>query len=345
MDFKKDTDHLIIKSLSNKLNKEEQSRLDQWLADSEHNKDEYSAYSDLWKRSEKLVLSDEIDVDLSLAATKSRMNFKSNKQIWLNRLQQIAAILVVSIAISTVLHFWTNSRSEDAVYQEIATAFGVQTNVTLADGTVVWLNSDSKLRFPVSFDNMTERRVELLGEAFFNVAHNAELPFIVNADELDVKVLGTSFNVTAWPEYNTLSVALEEGKVSLFNAKSDSKKALLTMKPNEVVTFDRESRSLNVAQVKDLERYSEWKDGRLVFLGDDIETVMQKLDKWYNVETVIADEALKDFHFTATFTKETLNQALSLLCSTSGIAYKIEPAVQMTDGNYTKRKVILSSIK
>ncbi|MBR8536271.1 DUF4974 domain-containing protein [Carboxylicivirga sediminis] len=327
------------------MNKEEQSRLDQWLADSEHNKDEYSAYSELWKRSEKLALSDEIDVDTSLAATKSRMNFNSNKQIWLNRLQQIAAILVISIAISTVLHFWTRSEAEEAVYQEIATAFGVQTNVTLADGTVVWLNSDSKLRFPVSFDNMTERRVELLGEAFFKVAHNAEVPFIVNADELDVKVLGTSFNVTAWPEYDKLSVALEEGKVSLFNAKSDSKKALLTMKPNELVTFDRESRSLNVAHVKDLERYSEWKDGRLVFLGDDIETVMQKLDKWYNVETVIADEALKDFHFTATFTKETLNQALSLLCSTSGIAFKIEAAVQMPDGNYTKRKVVLSSIK
>ncbi|MBS2211121.1 DUF4974 domain-containing protein [Carboxylicivirga mesophila] len=327
------------------MNKEEQSRLDQWLADSEHNEDEYSAYSELWKRSEKLALSDEIDVDMSLAATKSRMNFNSTKQIWLNRLQQIAAILVVSIAISTVLHFWTSSEAEDAVYQEIATAFGVQTNVTLADGTVVWLNSDSKLRFPVSFDNMKERRVELLGEAFFKVAHNAEVPFIVNADELDVKVLGTSFNVTAWPEYDKWSVALEEGKVSLFNAKSDSKKALLTMKPNEVVTFDRESRSLNVAHVNDLERYSEWKDGRLVFLGDDIETVMQKLDKWYNVETVIADEALKDFHFTATFTKETLNQALSLLCSTSGIAYKIEAAVQMPDGNYTKRKVVLSSIK
>ncbi len=345
MDHKQNKDHLMIKSLCDELDKDEQSCLDELLADPQLDKDEYLAYSELWKRSEKLVLSEEIDVEQSLAATKSRMNFSPTKQIWLKRIKQVAAILVISLAISSALYLLTNSGAENAVYQEITTAFGVQTNVTLADGTIVWLNSDSKLRFPVSFHNMNERRVELSGEAFFEVAHNTELPFIVNADELDVKVLGTSFNVMAWPDYNKLSVALEEGKVSLYNAKSDSKKPLLTMIPNEVVTFDRESRSLSVSKVQDLERYSEWKDGRLVFIGDDIETVMQKLDKWYNVETEIADEAIKEFHFTATFTKETLNQALSLLCSSSGIAYKIEAATQMSNGAYTKRKVVLSSIK
>jgi ferric-dicitrate binding protein FerR (iron transport regulator) len=345
MDYKQEKDHLIIKSLSNKLDEEEQLRLSELLADSDRDRDDYMAYSELWKRSEKLVLSDNIDVDVALAATKGRMNFSPKKQIWMKRLQQIAAILIISFAISSVLHYSTSSGADEAVYQEITTSFGIQTNVTLADGTIVWLNSDSKLRFPISFTDMKQRRVELSGEAFFEVAHNAEVPFIVNAAELDVKVLGTSFNVTAWPEYNKLSIALQEGKVSLFNAKSTADKALLTMKPNEVVTFDRESRSLNVAKVNDLERYSEWRDGRLVFLGDDIQTVIQKLDKWYNVETVIADESLKDFHFTATFTKETLNQALSLLCSSSGIGYEILAAEQMPNGSYTKRKVVLSSIK
>lgn len=345
MSYGQDTEDLIFKSLIGSLDKEEKVLFDKWLAESDDNKLEYEAYKELWSKSSKLVLSDSIDVESSLKATKNRMNFNRGRKRWLYWGPQIAAVLLLSIVFASTYQYFTNSGAENTVYQDISTTYGVQTSVTLADGTQVWLNSDSRLHFPVSFDKMKQRKVELSGEAFFKVAHNKEVPFIVNTGELDVKVLGTSFNVSAYDGYDKLTVALQEGKVSLFQANSTDEKELLTMKPNQVATYSREAHNLNVTEESDLGKYSDWKEGRLIFFGDDIETVVQKLEKWYNVETVVEDDEIKDYHFTATFTDETLNQALSLLCSSSGINYKITAAERNADGSYTKRKVILSSKK
>ncbi|MCE4565858.1 DUF4974 domain-containing protein [Maribellus sp. CM-23] len=346
MDYGQDTGDLILKSLTGNLGKEEKVFFEKWLAESVDNKQEYQSYKKLWSKSGELIFSDSIDVESSLKATKDRMDFnRGKKRRWLYWTQQIAAILVLAIVFASLYQYFTKPGPVAPIYQNVSTTYGMQTSITLADGTKVWLNSDSHLHFPVSFDNMDERRVVLNGEAFFEVTHNPEIPFIVNAGELDVKVLGTSFNVSAYNEYDKLTVALQEGKVSLVQANSDSGKELLTMKPNQVATFNYGSRSLNVAEESDLGKYCDWKEGRLAFFGDDIETVVQKLEKWYNVETVIADEAIQQYHFTATFTDETLNQALSLLCSSSGINYKVNAAERKADGSYTKRKVILSSKK
>ncbi len=347
MEYGQDTGDLILKSLTGNLGKEEKDFFEKWLAESEDNKQEYRAYKELWSKSGEMVVSDSVDVESSLTATKNRMNFNRGKKRWLYRMQQIAAVLVLAIVFASLYLNFGISGSESPIYQDISTTYGAQTSVTLADGTKVWLNSGSRLHFPVSFDNQEQRKVELSGEAFFEVAHNPEVPFVVNAGELDVKVLGTSFNVSAYTEYDKLTVALLEGKVSLIQGSAGFEKELLAMEPNQVATFNRGERSLNVAEESDLGKYSDWKDGRLVFFGDDLETVVQKLEKWYNVETLIADDEIRQYHFTATFTDETLNQALSLLCSSSssGINYQIAAAERKTDGSYTKRKVILSSKK
>lgn len=340
-----DKEHLIIKSFSGKPDKEEQLLLDSWMAKSEENKLEYMAYEELWKKSKELVLSDTIDVEKALAKTKSRMTFAGNKKRWLLLSRQVAAVLVISFGLATLYHYFGSNENHTPIFQDVSTGFGMHTSLTLADGTKVWLNSDSHLHFPLSFDNLDTRKVKLDGEAFFQVAPDKDFPFVVNAGDLDIRVLGTSFNVSAYADFNELTVALEEGKVSLLEPGTTPDKDLLTMKPNQVATFNRISRKLKLAEENDLEKYSAWREGRLTFYGDNIQTVERKMEKWYNVDIVIADNEILQYHFTATFTDETLNQALSLLCSSSGLAYEIVGAKRQPDGGYTQRKVILTAEK
>ncbi len=340
----RDKEHLILKSFSGKLEKDEQLLLDSWMAESEENKLEYKSYRELWNKSKELVLSDTIDVEAALTKTKSRLSFSRGKKRWLIIARQVAAVLLISFALASLYHYFGSNGNNQPIYQDVSTGHGMHTSLTLADGTKVWLNSDSHLRFPLSFNNLDMRKVQLEGEAFFKVASNKDFPFVVSTGDLDIKVLGTSFNVSAYADYNEMTVALEEGKISLLEPGVSENK-VLTMKPNQVATFNRESRKLRLAEEKELEKYSAWREGRLTFFGDNIQTVEQKMEKWYNVDIVIADDEIRQYHFTATFTDETLNQALSLLCSSSGLTYEIVGAERQPDGEYTRRKVILSAEK
>jgi len=335
-------EHLVLKSIDGTLNEDEKLQLDKWMAEADENAQEYKAYQELWEKSHKLVLSNSIDVESSLAKTKKQISFSNTKKRWLIGLRQVAAILLLSVTIAGLYNYFTASESESIVYQDISTAYGTKTNFVLADGTKVWLNSGSHLRFPTSFNNMSSRKIELEGEAFFEVTKNKEKPFIVNAKELDIKVLGTTFNVSAYNDASELTVVLKEGKVSLFRSNSTSEKEIVTLVPDEVAVYNRELKKMDLQKASNLDKYTAWKDGRIVFYGDEIETVVQKLENWYNVDIEIADDKLDDLIFTATFIDESLEQILNLLSISSPIKYTIIPAVKNRDESYSKRKIILT---
>lgn len=335
-------EQLITKSLLGKTNNTEQKQLKDWLAESEENQKEYNAYTELWTKSKSLVLSNSIDTEASLAKTKNRIFGNKNKVRWISYLKQIAAVLIISVAISSLYNYFSSTSENGNIYQEISAAYGTKSSITMEDGTKIWLNSGSRLRYPTSFKNQKERRIELDGEAYFEVTKNTKKPFIVNTNELDVKVLGTSFNVCAYSDYHQVTVALKEGKVSLLRANSSSKKEILTLAPNQAAVLNKELKQLSLFEDIPVKKYMSWKDGMLIFQGDNLETVVQKLEKWYNVDIQILDEKLRRSRVTATFTDETLNQALYLLCISSGINYNIKPAKMKADGSYTKRKITLS---
>ncbi|MCG6190670.1 FecR family protein [Maribellus maritimus] len=342
----KKIDNIILKSLSSSLNNEEKLTLNKWISVSEQNRKEYDAYKKLWDESEKLVFSESIDVERSLKKTKSRISGLQTKKSWIIYLRQAAAVLLLALALNFAYNYLIRPEKslekEQTVHQEIKAAFGTQTKILLADGSYVWLNSGSSLRFPASFRQQKVRKVELNGEAFFEVAHNEEKPFIVNTSAIDVKVHGTSFNVSAYNDYNTISVALVEGKVSLVKNFENELKNLITLHPNEVVEYNVEKNELYSTKEMFIDKYIAWKEGKIVFYGDPIDMVVKRLEKWYNVKIIVDDNELKNYRFTATFVDESLEQVLKLLSLSSPIEYKITPAQKKKDNSFSMRIVTLS---
>lgn len=346
---KRGIEELIINACTGNISKTEQKVLDKWISESLENKKEFDAYAVLWEKSEKLIISQNIDVESSLKETKKKIPISNTKKSLNFYIGKIAAFLIVAIALNiTYLYFKEKNTETDqvqTVYQEIKAAFGTQTKISLADGTNVWLNSGSLIRFPSNFSNEKERRVELDGEGYFEVSKNGTKPFIVQTTALDIKVYGTSFNVLSYSDYNTMSVALVEGKVSLIKNFEKGQKELLVMSPNDVVTYDLVQNKLYQSKELFMDKYTAWKDGQIVFYGDPIDMVVKRLEKWYNVKMVIGDRELENYRFTATFIDESLEQVLKLLSLSSPIEYTITPAQKQKDNSFTMRKVILTKKK
>lgn len=186
----------------------------------------------------------------------------------------------------------------------------------LPDGSAVYLNSVSQLKFPASFSG-SERRVELVGEAYFEVVKDAKRPFIVTTKSQSIKVLGTSFNVSAYADDRCESVVLASGSVSLSAANN----APLTMKPGEMATLQSNSGQYLVENVN-TRNYSAWKDGVFIFNRMPLDEIMARLARWYDVDIVFADPRAGKLHFTGAVEKEwTLSYALEMIRSTTDISF------------------------
>ena len=161
---------------------------------------------------------------------------------------------------------------------------GGEFNLTLSDGTRVWLNAETELRYPVQF-NGKERVVYLKGEAYFEVSKNKEKPFLVQVDDMSVKVYGTAFNVNT---YNKIETVLVTGSVSM---NQGGKEVLL--KPNQKGVFDQVSGKITVEDV-DVLAYVSWKNGDFIFRNESLNSIMDKLSRWYGLEVLYQDAGLQE---------------------------------------------------
>ncbi len=173
---------------------------------------------------------------------------------------------------------------------------GGEYQLVLPDGSRVWLNSESEISYTVPFSK-SERHVDLTGEAYFEVAHDENKPFVVATSSQTIHVLGTHFNVSAYSEDKTIVTTLVEGKVRVDyeNAKHNTDFTLL--EPNDQLTLDAETLTADLSKV-DTHVYTAWKDGRFVFRGEPLESLLIKVSRWYDVEVIIKNESLKDIRFT-----------------------------------------------
>ena len=336
----KHIESLIIKCLSRQANQEEEQIVTHWMDQSAKNKRSFEAYKKLWNDSNKLLLPGRIDLESALQKSKKQIPQFRRRAPWMSYWAQVAAVLVLSIFISSVFIFLTKpnlNNAEQAIYHEVKAAFGTQTKLQLPDGTTVWLNAGSQLSFPVSFNNQQERNVRLVGEGYFEVAKNARQPFVVSTAKLDIKVLGTSFNVNAYENENNITVALQEGQVSLVQQRHGRSQEILNMHPLEVANYDIENNKIIHATETDLERYVAWKDGLIVFFNDPMEKVISRLENWYNIDIEVTDQKLLKEHITGTFNDNSMDQVLHLLSLISPIDYQYIPV----DGGVENQKVIL----
>jgi len=340
---------LIAKQLTAQLSEAEASELEDWKLANSENLQEYNDFVALWAQSGSLKMPNPINQFEAQSAIRKKAGINTSKTKWINWAVQAAAVVVLSLIFSGIYNSLNNNRVQSVadnsspIYQEIKAAYGTQAKVELADGTKVFLNSGSKLRFPQTFANQQQRTVFLDGEGYFEVTKNKEQSFIVQANKLNISVLGTKFNVDAYTDNASISVALVEGSVMLQGNAGNLNKDLMELKPNQVATLNPTDQTLSKTDVPDLYKYTAWINGRIVFYGDPIQTVVKKLEKWYNVEIVISDSKLEDYKFTGTFINEPLEQILNVLSMSSQMTYVVKPTVKQTDNSMSKRKIILKS--
>jgi ferric-dicitrate binding protein FerR (iron transport regulator) len=253
---------------------------------------------------------------------------------------RVAAILLLPV-LSLLVYTLSSDKyryDENMSDLEVQAPAGFRMNITLGDGTQVWLNHNSKLRYPYKFTGK-DRRVYLTGEAYFKVAHNSRIPFIVATDKMNVKATGTAFNVSAYPGDDFIETTLVEGKVILYdNIRNKEIKAL---SPSECLLFNPRKNSYKL-ESGDIQEYISWKDGILVFKNDSISEIARKLQQWYNVDVRITDERVKEFTCTGTFYDETLSQVLELMSLPSPVSYRLTPIKKLADGTYSKQSVVIA---
>lgn len=206
-------------------------------------------------------------------------------------------------------------------YNEVQVPVGKRFSLRLADGTQVWLNSGSWLRYPTQF-NKTVRTVSLKGEAFFDVAKDPSHPFVVNANGFNVRVLGTAFNVSAYPDTCNIVTTLVEGSVCLYR-KEYNKLTAVELTPNQQAVYDTSKVAMVIRRV-DVDQYTAWKDGLFVFRSQSFGQLKRRLEYWYGVTIVNRVPVLEQECFSGTFEHESIQEVMDLFGYTYSFDWKIE---------------------
>lgn len=207
---------------------------------------------------------------------------------------------------------------EEPVYNTVRVPGGADYAVELADGTIARLNCETELRYPVRFVGK-ERRVYLDGEAFFEVAKNAEMPFIVETKQMQVEVTGTQFDVKAYAEDETMQATLVEGGVEVCAYGARSKPVALT--PSQQYVLDVQTRQAEVKKV-DVQLYTGWVEGMFVFKNQRLEDVMTMLARWYSVDVFYIGESVKDIRLSANLGRyEHIDKILDIIQETNKIGF------------------------
>lgn len=254
----------------------------------------------------------------------------SLKERFMSGYVRVAAILLLPLLIySTFSLIDRNINSSDSSsWVEIVSPQGARTNFDLPDGTKVSLNSGTHLKYNAHFKR--NRQLMLDGEAYFDVYHDASVPFIVQTDAMDVKVLGTKFSVVSIADEKSIEVILEEGKVQL-TGKGNSFSEIL--KPNEGFYYDKESQSGKIISV-DAPYLTSWKDGLLVFRNEPLGEALKRIGRWYNVKFNIVDKEVEGFRYRATFRDESLEEVLRLIALTAPVKYEIKERKINNEGQF-----------
>jgi len=193
------------------------------------------------------------------------------------------------------------------------------------------LNSGSQLSYSLPFT----KNIILEGEAWLDVKHDKNHPFKINAGKSLIEVLGTSLNLSAYPEENYIEIVLLEGNVEFLNIKEGEKISLL---PSERLVYKDGNISKSFV---DPQKYKAWTSGKMVFKNDPMLEVARRIERWYNVKVELADPELMKYTFRATFEDDKLENVMKFLCMTSPFKYKITPSELSSDGTFKKEKVTI----
>lgn len=229
----------------------------------------------------------------------------------------IAASLLVLFTIGYNLLTGSHS-SEQIAWIEISTPKGVRDSVLLSDGSKIFLNGGSDLKYPRQFTGDT-REVSFTGEGYFEIAKNAKKPFLINTELIEVKVLGTKFNLKAYANDMSVETILEEGRVQVKHSASNQ---ILDMKPNDCVTFNKQMNTFSTKQVDPLVA-TMWRSGKYSFHSTPFPEFAQTLERGFGVTFIIENPDVASRHFTGEFIRgESIDEILNILKISSKLNYQ-----------------------
>ena len=304
----------IVKYLENNCSEEEKRTVINWVAKSEANQKIYN------KIKSEYVASKLKEAKIG---KNSSVNFnrvvKNKKSFQFKTITAVIAILLVSTLFLTfykALIIFNEKQSNQSITR-VLTNKGDQYRLLLPDGTSVSLNSDSKIMYPKQFSDSV-REVVLQGEAYFDVMHDANKPFIVKTSDLHIRVLGTTFNVKSYSEDKTIQATLVSGKVEVFKNESSSK---LILKPSQRATLNKDKNKIILDKVITQDIIS-WRTGKLIFKDAFLEDVLKDIERKYNVSFEIKSEKLLKYKYTGSFDDLKIEEILEILEISSPIYFE-----------------------
>ena len=298
----------------------------------------------MWEVSHPAFNPEEIDVDSAHRKVMEQILHQNQpvsvrpKLSFLHYWQQVAAILLLPLLILSAYLYFKPASQIAETYQELFTPYGTWSVVNLPDGSKVWLNAGSSLKYPTQF-NDKQRVVSMQGEAYFEVESDKEHPFIVKTKQLTVEATGTAFNVNAYAPDHVAAVTLVKGKVAV---TLDQKKTI-SLSPGEKIDYNLATSLYNVNKTNTY-KWCSWKDGILIFRDDPLEYVFKRLGQTYNVEFILKDAELGKYSYKATFEGESLNEILRLLEMSAPIRCKEVSNRNTNNEKFEKQRIEVSRI-
>jgi transmembrane sensor len=289
-----------------------------------------------------------IQTNISESAPDEIVNqFTEKRKPFYLQILKIVAVVIPVFLLGGFLSYFIMEKEpipENITYTEIKAPFGARTEIVLPDGSTVWLNAGSKIKY-MSVFNKDNREIQLSGEGYFKVSRNADLPFDVKTGDLSIEALGTEFNVKSYDDEDIIETTLVEGKIAIYQGRKQ--RGSVYLEPHQQALYVKYNKNLTV---RDLEAVKEarpdilnfrkgilyiaekidpvpivaWKENRLILKGEELSDLVIKLERKYDVKFVFASEKLKQFRFTGTLENETLTQVLDVIKLSSPIGYTLQ---------------------
>ncbi len=333
-------DHILIGYLDNTISEEEKANVEVWRASSPENEKILEQMYFTLQLTERMHVMNTVDTEKAFAHFKSntkRQNRRVRLSLWLG-LQRIAAVLFIPALILAGYLLFSNQNYDRHQMVEINTNPGVISTFDLPDGSKVWLNGGSSLKYANNF-NTGKRTVELNGEGFFEVTKNPDKPFTVQVNpNYSIEVLGTSFNILAYATDDIIETTLVTGLVKL-NWLSEKGMVSQELKPNEKAEYQKNNKNLSVNDTN-VDANTGWKDGKIIFKQEPMDKVLQILSRHYNVTFNVKDQEIMKSVITATFKDEQLVQVMEYLKMASNINYTIEKPIVNDNNNMLPKTIV-----
>ena len=295
------------------------SSLTDWVESAPENQSELNKYQKIWNASADVPVITKFDTDQAWCKVNSEIEHKNLRIRAIRNIGLVISGMAATLLIFLSLNFFTDMFSTTGATMSMTTTYGSRSEVVLPDGSVVKLNAGSNIKY--HYDKVSQtRKVDFSGEAFFEVAKSKKPFEILTLDGLKVKVLGTKFNLSTYPDDRTAQTSLFEGKVELSKAGSST----LVLEPGEMAVLDKNSNEILFAK-GEISHTTSWMQNKLYMENMSLTDVCKYLERWYDVQITLSGVKLGEkILYTGVLKEQTVLDVLNALCQLSAISYELD---------------------